>query len=87
VADLRRHDDRAEAGHDGRPADLADRDLARQLAARLRSDPTCRGLLVPSLAFADQPSRGNLVVFADRLRDGVARWLGTPTVVATVDLA
>jgi hypothetical protein len=44
-----------------------DRDLARDLAALLRADPRHRGLLVPSLAFPDQPERCNIVLFTDRL--------------------
>jgi RES domain-containing protein len=43
-----------------------DRRLARQVAAALRSEPRHRGLIVPSLAFPDQPSRCNVVLFADR---------------------
>jgi RES domain-containing protein len=44
-----------------------DRKLARDVAALLREDPRHRGLIVPSMAFMDQPSRCNVVLFADRL--------------------
>src|SRR4051794_36421211 len=84
VADLRQPETRAQVGHQGSTADLADRGLARRLAARLRARPDCQGLVVPSLAFPEDPMRGNLVVFADRLPAGIAEWLGEPLVVGRV---
>jgi RES domain-containing protein len=86
VADLRRRAVRATSGHGGPPAELAERSLARRLAAELRARHDCHGLLVPSIAFPDQPSRGNLVVFADRLPAGVDEWLGRPTPAGRVEL-
>jgi RES domain-containing protein len=86
VADLRRTSIRASSGHDGPPIELADRRVARRLAADLRRGPDCRGLLVPSVAFPDDPTRGNLVVFADRLPSDVAEWLGPATPVGRVEL-
>jgi RES domain-containing protein len=86
VADLRRSAVRATSGHDGPPAELAERSLARRLASDLRARPDCHGLLVPSVAFPDDPSRGNLVVFADRLPAGVGEWLGEPALAGHVEL-
>lgn len=55
-----------------------DRRLASDMAALLRADPRHRGLIVPSLAFPDQPSRCNIVLFTDRLdgefEDQVRTW-------------
>lgn len=86
VADLRHRHERADNGHDGPPVELADRAVARRVAASARSDSSCRGLIVPSIAFPDDPSRGNLVVFADRLPAALADWLGPPTTVGQVEL-
>lgn len=74
---------------EGRPegiGSIADRDRTRAWAASLRRDLGCRGLLVPSLAFPDDASRANLVVFAERLPTSIEVWLGDPVVVGEVDL-
>jgi RES domain-containing protein len=55
----------------GAPVAFLDRTLARDVARRLRADPGCRGLVVPSMAFLDQPERCNVVVFADALPGGL----------------
>jgi RES domain-containing protein len=65
--------------------DYADRSVTRQVAAVLRARPECSGLLVPSLAFPDQPERGNLVVFADRIGPP-DEWLREPADAGVVDL-
>ena len=59
------------------PVNYADRSVARRVAAALRARRDCVGLLVPSLAFPDQPERGNLVVFAERVGPP-AQWLHDP---------
>jgi RES domain-containing protein len=71
LADLRQADVRAKLGIDGEPAAFRDRELARDVAGRLREDDACAGLLVPSMTFLDDPARGNLVVFVDRFRGGI----------------
>src|SRR5215210_7299482 len=48
-------------------AEFLDREVARRAAEHLRSKGTHVGILVPSAAFMDEPSRGNLVLFAERL--------------------
>jgi RES domain-containing protein len=71
LADLRRADVRSKLGIDGEPAAFRDRELARDVAGRLREDGSCAGLLVPSMTFLDDPGRGNLVVFVDRFPGGI----------------
>lgn len=46
-----------------------DREVARRIAAVVRDDARHLGLVVPSMAFLDDPARCNLVLFADRLGD------------------
>jgi RES domain-containing protein len=58
-------------GVQGGPVAFLDRTLARDVARRLRADPACRGLVVPSMALLDQPERCNVVVFADALPGGL----------------
>jgi RES domain len=83
VADLRPRDGSTDAAG---VAEIADRTVARRIASGFRERPDCRGLLVPSLAFPDDPARANLVVFADRLPGGIAAWLGQPTTVGHVEV-
>jgi RES domain-containing protein len=71
LADLRRADIRARFGIDAEPAAFRDRELARDVARRVRQDDACDGLLVPSMTFLDDPGRGNLVVFVDRFPGGI----------------
>jgi RES domain-containing protein len=59
----------------GAPRDVEafrDRDVAREVADRIRSDAAVTGLLVPSMAFLDDPQRANLVLFVERLGGEVA---------------
>lgn len=53
------------------PAAFLDRAAARQVAGRLRAGGACRGLVVPSVAFLDDLSRGNLVLFMEHIPGGV----------------
>jgi RES domain-containing protein len=71
LADLRTASGRARLGGPADPADLLQRELARTLADRAREVEGCRGLVTPSMAFLDDPSRGNVVVFMERRPDGV----------------
>jgi hypothetical protein len=44
-----------------------DRQVARRASRRVRDIGTCQGLIVPSMAFLDQPERFNVVLFVERL--------------------
>ena len=66
IVDLRNVDGHADAALAEDPSWLLDRQRCRSLAATFRVRGA-HGLIVPSVAFLDQPDRWNLVVFADRL--------------------
>ena len=65
------------------PAALLDQDVARAIARRIRPRGGA-GLVVPSMAFLDDPRRANLVLFPEQLTDGLERavssWLEAGTV-------
>jgi RES domain-containing protein len=65
AVDLRRSEARAAAGIPDDPRWYLDRERCRDLARRLRA-AGCDGLIVPSVAFLDDLSRWNAVVFVDR---------------------
>ncbi len=48
-----------------------DRQVSRSVADQARADEACLGLLVPSMAFLDEPDRANLVLFVERHADGI----------------
>ena len=60
-----------------------DQETTRDLAARLRYEDGVDGLIVPSVAFLDDPSRGNIVVFVGGERS-IAERLGEPRRIAEV---
>ena len=70
LVDLRDAAVRRDLGIEGGPAAFLERQRSRELAGRLRRLPACRGILAPSMALIDQPARGNLVVFAEKLVNG-----------------
>lgn len=63
-----------------------DRERARAVADRVRADERHAGLLVPSMAFLDDPARANVVLFAERLGD-LADRLQASSEVARVVIA
>ena len=78
LVDLRDPASLAALGIDRGPFDFLDREWARAVASRLRlRSGSVAGLIVPSAAFLDDPSRGNLVLFMERageVRDVVRAW-------------
>jgi RES domain-containing protein len=86
LADLRRADVRARFDIAGEPGAFRDREVARDVAQRLRQDNACSGLLVPSMTFLDDPARGNLVVFVDRFRGGIDDIVQTTVDAGLVEL-
>jgi RES domain-containing protein len=88
LADLRQPATRSAFGVDD-PAAFRDRGLTRSLARRIRDDEATIGLLVPSVAFldeADDGSRGNLVIFEERISGGVRTLLRATVEGGYVDL-
>jgi RES domain-containing protein len=59
-------------GVDGAPFCLLDRAHAEGIATRLRATGDVQAILVPPMAFLEQPDRWNLVGFVDRMGD---EWL------------
>jgi len=66
VADLRDRTVRSRLGLPDDPIWILDKERCHSVAARLRSDGMHDGLIVPSVAFLDDPGRWNAVVFVDR---------------------
>ena len=54
-------------------AAFLDASIARSVADRVRADERHLGLIVPSMAFLDDPARCTVVLFADRVPDLGAR--------------
>jgi RES domain-containing protein len=57
---------------------------ARAVARAVRESGDCDAMIVPSVAFLDRPDRWNLVVFAERLTDGLEGAIGSPVPVGDV---
>ena len=72
LLDLRQPETRRAIGAPEAIEAFRDRAVAREVARRARTDFGARGLVVPSMAFLDQPSRGNLVLFME-LFGGLSR--------------
>ena len=62
-----------------------DRERARGIADRIRADTRHHGLIVPSMAFLDDPARCNVVLFAERF-GGLGEVLQLSSEVARVEL-
>ena len=67
VLDVRDARVRSAIGLHGGPRRFLDRAVARATAHFLRTTTPAHGLLVPSVAFLDDPARWNLVVFLEKL--------------------
>lgn len=59
------------------PACFLDRAVCRAVAGFLRTTTAARALLVPSVAFLDDPSRWALALFLDKLPGDIGRFLPT----------
>jgi RES domain-containing protein len=75
LLDLRNPRVRSAIGLHGGARRFLDRDTARATAHFLRRTTSAEGLLVPSVAFLDDPSRWNLVLFLDKLRADVTTYM------------
>lgn len=56
------------------PAWVLDKVACREVARAIRSVPTIQGFLVPSMAFLDDSSHWNLIVYADRIEGAISAW-------------
>jgi RES domain-containing protein len=75
ILDLRESHVRSAIGLRGGVRRFLDRDVARTTARFLRRTTSAEGILVPSVAFLDEPARWNLVVFLDKLPADVAKFM------------
>ena len=82
VVDLRTPESLAELGASTGPAWPLDQERCRSMAADLRQQGI-QGLIVPSVAFLDQPERWNLVVFVDAI-ENVAATITSPRPLAAI---
>jgi RES domain-containing protein len=75
LLDLRDPQVRSAIGLHGGARQFLDRGVARATARFLRLTTSAEGLLVPSVAFLDDPSRWNLVLFLDKLPLDVTNYM------------
>jgi len=75
VLDLRDAHVRSAIGLHGGARRFLDRAIARATAHFLRRTSSAEALLVPSVAFLDDPSRWNLVLFLDKLPADVSSFM------------
>lgn len=59
----------------GVPECFLDRQTARTLARLLRTTTSAQAMLVPSIAFLDDLTRWNLVVFLDKVPANLSEWI------------
>ena len=57
------------------PNCFLDRDKARYLSNRVRNETSAQGIMAPSVAFLDDMSRWNLVVFLEKLPADTSSWI------------
>lgn len=75
VVDLRDPASIADRVPDSATTWFTNRDLARLVAHSFRAQGTVQALIVPSIAFLDDPTRWNLVVFLDALPADTSTWI------------
>ena len=75
ILDLRDAHVQSAIGLHGGARRFLDREVARATARFLRRTTSAEGLLVPSVAFLDDSSRWNLVVFLDKLPADVTTFM------------
>jgi RES domain-containing protein len=71
VLDLTRPETLQALGIEGAPWVFTEPARARAVARQVRDSGDCDAILVPSVAFLDQPDRWNVVIFVDRVRGGI----------------
>jgi RES domain-containing protein len=86
LLDLRQNTARAALGLEGGPRRFLDPEVARATATFIRRTTEAEALLVPSVAFLDDPARWNLVLFLDKLPRDLHTWI-TVTPAGTLRIA
>jgi RES domain-containing protein len=62
-------------GLTGTPEEFRDMELARSTAGRVRRSTRAQAMIVPSIAFLDDLSRWNLVIFLDKMPEDRNAWI------------
>ena len=76
VVNLLEEEDRSHLNLSQLPATgFLDRNLGRIMANKVRQGTDVQAMLVPSVAFLDDPSRWNLVVFLEKVPADTALWI------------
>lgn len=75
VMDLRLERNVKALGHAWSPAWFLDSKVARELAEHIRATTPAQAIIVPSIAFIDDHTRWNLVVFLDKMPDDTSEWI------------
>lgn len=75
VLDLRNTSLISELGREDAPMCFTEPEFAQSVAAFLRSTSPVNAILVPSIAFLDDLSRWNLVVFLDTVPIDISTWI------------
>jgi RES domain-containing protein len=75
VLDLRTHEIAPILGLSGTPDVFRDVELARSTARVVRRSTHAQAMIVPSIAFLDDPTRWNLVIFLDKVPAEKDAWI------------
>jgi RES domain-containing protein len=75
ILDMRKPHVRSAIGLHGGPRRFLDRAVARATGRFLRQTTSAEGIVVPSVAFLDDPTRWNLILFLDKLPADVSRFM------------
>lgn len=75
ILDLRNPDITKQLSIPDAPDAFRDKTIARALATRIRHSTRAQAMLVPSIAFLDDMTRWNLVVFLDKMPKSTASWI------------
>jgi len=57
------------------PTWFLDGEVTRALAERIREETPAQAMIVPSIAFVDDHTRWNLVVFLDKVPEETSAWI------------
>jgi len=68
----------------GLGTDVLDRRATRAAAERARAAQGCQGLIVPAMAYLDDPSRFNLVIFCEALEAPIEQQLSDAIVLGEI---